>query len=58
MKYVTYSEAIFIVQNGRPHGLYYTRNGENYIGIDASTNHVWTKEFDSFEDCLKWLRRE
>ena len=29
-----------------------------YTGIDNGTGDAWSEDFDSREECMKWLRRE
>lgn len=29
-----------------------------FIGVDNSTGHAWTEEFDSFDKCKRWLEGE
>lgn len=41
-----------------PRGLFYLRDGNKVIGIDNSTGHAWTEEFDSVDQCKRWLMGE
>lgn len=42
-----------------PRGLFYkTVNKSLYIGIDNLTGDAWTEEFNTLENCVKWLLRE
>lgn len=56
MEFITYSEAIHIIQAKRPRGLFVARDGKTFIGIDNTTGSVTTKDFESFDDCVKWLK--
>lgn len=38
-----------------PRGLFFLRDGDKVIGIDNSTGHAWTEEFDSVDKCKRWL---
>lgn len=58
IEFVSYGEAISIVENKNPHGLFIAREGDRLVGIDNSTGKAWTNDFDSFEECVKWLRKE
>ena len=52
---VTQSEASEIIRTYEPHGQFYLLDGDTYVGIDNSTEHAWTEEFDTFEECKAWL---
>ena len=41
-----------------PHGLFYLRDSGKVIGIDNSTGRAWTEEFDTVEQCKRWLNGE
>lgn len=41
-----------------PRGLFYLRDGEKVVGIDNSTGRAWTEEFDTVEQCKRWLKGE
>lgn len=41
-----------------PRGLFYLRDGSKVIGIDNSTGYAWTEEFDSVDQCKRWLMGE
>lgn len=53
---ITNELAIKIIDSRKPMGVFYTKvaNG-TYMGIDNSTGDAWTEDFESLEDCLKWL---
>lgn len=39
-----------------PLGLFYLKEGVQYIGIDNSSGNAWTEEFSDLAACLMWLR--
>lgn len=39
-----------------PLGLFYLKEGAQYIGIDNSSGNAWTEEFSDLAACLMWLR--
>ena len=41
-----------------PTGKFYYQDGELWVGIDNSTGHAWTEEFDSVDQCKRWLMGE
>lgn len=41
-----------------PRGLFYLREDGRVIGIDNSTGHAWTEEFDCVDQCKRWLNGE
>lgn len=41
-----------------PRGLFFLRDGEKVVGIDNSTGHAWTEEFNDLDTCKRWLRGE
>ena len=45
-----------IIEKRKPHGLYYLYVDGIYIGIDNSTGHTWTEEFQDLKQCKNWLR--
>ena len=58
MKTVSYGEAIAIVENKVPKGLFITREGDKFVGIDNSDGKALTEEFDTIEECVLWLEGE
>ena len=56
VKKIKPSNAKSIIDTRKPSGLYYLRVNDVYIGIDNSTGHAWTEEFQNLKHCKKWLR--
>ena len=50
-------EAKNIIANKKPFGKYWIFDVATsvYIGIDNSKGEAWTEEFDTKDECLKWL---
>lgn len=42
----------------KPIGLFYTKDGKLYVGIDNTDGHAWTEEFKTKKSCFKWLKGE
>ncbi len=49
------AEAYAIIENRKPSGLFYLREGNGYTGIDNITGDARVEEFPTKSDCLKWL---
>lgn len=47
-----------IIETGEPLGKFYTFENGIYTGISNETGDAWTRDFDSREECMKWLRGE
>lgn len=47
-----------IIETREPRGYFYTFENGIYTGIDNGTGDAWSEDFDSREECMKWLRRE
>lgn len=47
--------ALEVIDTREPIGLYYVKEDGFYTGIDNSTGHAWTEDFDTKEDCFNWL---
>lgn len=45
-----------IICKSKPLGSFYTKDGDNYIGIDNTTGDAWVEEFDDKGECLMWLK--
>ena len=64
IRFITKTTAKLILDSGfesgkyKPIGRFIFRDKKKFIGIDNSTGHAWTEEFDSKTDCLKWLAGE
>ena len=55
VKKVSKNEALDIIENRTPLGLFYTIDDGVYIGIDNRTGDVWTEEFKTLGTCKRWL---
>lgn len=44
-----------IIETRKPLGLFITKEGDLYVGIDNRTGDAWTEDFDCFGKCLAWL---
>lgn len=55
VKEVSNSEAVEIIRTKAPHGLFWTRAGSLYFGIDNHRGEAWAEGFCSLEECLRWL---
>lgn len=53
---LTSEQASEVIETRTPPGLFYTKEGELFVGIDNSTGDAWTEEFMTKESCFKWLR--
>ena len=47
-----------IIETREPRGYFYTFENGIYTGISNETGDAWTRDFDSREECMKWLRGE
>lgn len=41
-----------------PPGLYWANESGKYIGIDNSTGDAWVEEFETLQECIRWLRMD
>lgn len=55
---ITTDEATSIIETYEPRGLFYVEIGAGFVGIDNSTGHAWTEEFDTLPKCRAWLLQE
>ena len=59
--YLSKSTIDKIIESGSPKGLYYYSYIENekeiFVAIDNTGDDIITKQCDSRDECLKWLRR-
>ncbi len=53
---ISKKQAYQVIDSRRPHGLFFLKDGEVYVGIDNRTGDAWTEEFATKSDCLKWLK--
>jgi len=44
-----------LFENYVPQGLFYVANSNEFIGIDNSNGHAWTKIFNNSDECKAWL---
>ncbi len=47
-----------IIETRQPIGCFYTSAFGIYTGIDNGTGDAWTEDFNSYEECMKWLKHE
>lgn len=47
-----------IIETKEPLGKFYTFENGIYTGISNETGDTWTEDFDSREECMKWLKGE
>lgn len=57
-KEITQAKALDIIETRKPCGLFFLKEGEGYTGIDNQTGDAWTEEFQTKNECLKWLKGE
>ena len=55
---ISQNEAHKIIALRGRKGLFWTIENGRYIGIDNRDGNAWTEEFDTRDECEKWLRRE
>lgn len=58
IRQVTDEQAEKIIGTRKPLGRFWRQDGQVYVGIDNSTGDAWTEDFKTFEECMKWLKRE
>lgn len=56
VQYVTPRKALSIIDTRSPLGLFYTREGNKYVGIDNSKGMAWTEDLESFRQCMEWCK--
>lgn len=47
-----------VIDTRVPTGKFYTFAEGIYTGIDNESGEAWTEEFESYEECMKWLMGE
>lgn len=47
-----------IVETKEPRGLFYTEEGDQYIGLNNTTGEAFAKDFNTLEECTQWLQRK
>ena len=55
MKEVTLEVLAYIIEERKPLGLFYSKEGETFIAVDNSNGEAWTEEFETKEDCIDFL---
>ena len=45
-----------IIETRKPIGLFYSKYGEYFVGVDNSTGDAWTEDFTSLEACKSLFR--
>jgi hypothetical protein len=55
---ITQEEATRIIETREPIGQFFLRDNSLYIGIDNQTEDAWTEEFNTREECFRWLYGE
>ena len=55
---ISKKKASSIISSYSPEGLFYTIDNGKYIGIDNSTEDAWVEEFDTLDECKRWLNGE
>ena len=55
LKYLCISDVRELIEKMEPKGLYITKDGKKYIGIDNRDGNAWTEEFIDADDCICWL---
>lgn len=53
---ITSKEAMQIIENRKPLGIFYVKENGKYVGIDNRTGDAWTEEFKSLSACEAWLK--
>ena len=57
-KYVGKNDALAIIENRLPLGMFVQDEGTVVVGIDNSTGDAWVEEFPDLTECLMWLAGE
>jgi len=53
------AQAKSIIAKRYPYGKFWVLDvTSSYIGIDNSNGNAWTEEFDTSDECIKWLEGE
>ncbi len=47
-----------VIETRVPTGKFYTFVEGVYTGIDNERGETWTEKFESYEECMKWLKGE
>ena len=44
-----------IIEERKPLGMFYRKDGDVYVAVDNRTGHAWTEEFKSLNSAKRWL---
>lgn len=55
IKYITYEQAVSIIDTKAPRGLFYTQEGIMFTGIKNVDGNPDVLAFVKEPDCIKWL---
>lgn len=58
IKQVSNQVAGEIIEKRDQKGLFYTVEGNTYVGIDNRDGNAWTEDFTEVQECLSWLQDE
>ena len=58
VKSVTNEEALSIIENRTPLGLFLLEGDGKYTGIDNRTGDAWTEDFPRKDECIAWLQED
>lgn len=53
---ISQEESEEIILTYKPRGLFYFEEDKVWIGIDNSTGDAFVEEFESKEQCIRWLK--
>lgn len=58
---ITKSQAYQIIDQRKPIGMFYLEDGSGdqmwYTGIDNLSGDAWTEDFETRNECMRWLNR-
>ena len=58
MKEVTLEVLANIIEERKPLGLFYSKEGETFIAVDNSQGEAWTEDFQTMEQVRNFLLGE
>lgn len=58
MKEVTLEVLANIIEERKPLGLFYSKEGETFIAVDNSNGQAWTEDFQTMEQVRNFLLGE
>jgi len=56
IKEITNEEIYEIIEEGKPKGLFWCKDEDNFIACDNSSGDAWIEEFFDFDECIEWLQ--